>query len=75
MAAKAKRSTAKNKASDLLDKLGERVLSERVAATLSLDKAGYEKLSAICSKRGIKVSHVIDSLVADFLRDVDDAKE
>jgi len=55
----------------VLARLSGKASSERQAVTLSLNKESYQRLTELAEKKHIKVSHIIDELVLDFLTEVD----
>ena len=63
-----------NKHQELLDKLSAREGGERKTYTLSLNSNYYNKLQSICEMRKIKISHLIDELIIDFIDNIDEAK-
>lgn len=52
---------------EMLDKLTARESGERKTFTLSLNSSYYSKLQDICESRKIKISHLIDELIIDFI--------
>ena len=54
------------KSLDLIDKIRSKE-DLRVTCTLSLDREHYEKLKVVAKRKEVKISHIIDELIKEFL--------
>ena len=56
----------------VLQRLEARVGSGKSPRTLFLNTENYERLEKVCKTRDLKVSHVIDELIFEFIDNIPD---